>query len=149
MALAEKTSVASSSGQAGLVNKFLPLINEDPKEDAVDGKAKPIFSDGTLVVASSELGVSSKDTPIAVGSLCVPSSTTEKSTQQSPIIPPSSALVLSTGKGLQSKVSFPSPKSSAERKKKKRKYSSPVRQGTSGTSGILPIEWKKDHNPPI
>ncbi|KAL0700361.1 hypothetical protein Bca4012_056483 [Brassica carinata] len=141
----EKIKVSQVPPQPDSANKFHPLQGEEPKEVSNSGSFRPKIRDGPEVVGPSAVGVPSSDKTLALsfspGTVSVMGSSLPQSHRQ----PPSSALVVSNGKGLNSSVAFSSsPKSSAERKKKKRKYSSPVHQGTSG---ILPIGWKKDHTP--
>ncbi|KAJ0262185.1 hypothetical protein HA466_0051620 [Hirschfeldia incana] len=120
----EKAKPSSDSVQVVSSNSFLPLQSSE---------ADPIAP-----VPNGELEITNVDKSFSDEFSVGPSKVSDSSIQMSNSLAPSSAMVLISDKGFSSAVSFSSsPRSSAERKKKKRKFSSPVRQGTSGPGWSL------------
>ncbi|KAJ0231661.1 hypothetical protein HA466_0297770 [Hirschfeldia incana] len=128
----EKTNVSCDPSQVDSSNKFHPLQEEEPESVSNIGSTMAKAQEGSVVLGTSVEGSSAQVNSLAVGFSLGPSSALGSHMPQSQSQPPSLALVVSAGKGLNSMASFcSSPKSSTERKKKKRKYSSPVHQGSS------------------
>ncbi|KAJ4897296.1 Uncharacterized protein Rs2_24090 [Raphanus sativus] len=141
----DKASASLAPSPVVSSNKFQPLQSDAPKEVSKGGSSLPSTLVAPEAGSSTVIGASSTDKSLVLGFSPDPPSVSGNSIPQTSNQPPSSALVVCSGSGPSTMVSFgPSPKSSAERKKKKRKYSSPVPQGTSG---FLPIEWRENHTP--
>ncbi|KAJ0258954.1 hypothetical protein HA466_0076630 [Hirschfeldia incana] len=136
----EKVKVSVDPAPVISPNMFGPLQEESTMEVSVhpDVYLKAPYAARSLVQGSSDVD---KSLPVSFSTAVVPSDLSlvpGSCYGQSHNNLHSSAMVLSNDKGINSSVTFcSSPRSSAERKKKKRKFSSPVSHGTSGPGWSL------------